>query len=210
MGYRRSRRTATTLISSGVAVVVLLILMLTTLTRVEPGYEGVKVHLLGSSRGVNVEPLDVGRHWYFPITHDIYRFPVFLQRVVWTQNNTEGSPSNDSFTFRSREGYSFNVDVGFGFSFQQGSGPRLFERYRRSAAEIIVREAFVQAGSQMEGLDILGAGVTALNDSVTALVRGELDDELTLRLCQHRRAAARGRARRDLHQRRHPGDPARE
>lgn len=166
------------------ASLAILLFAVTACSRIEPGYEGVKVDMFGSG-GIEAESLPTGRVFYNPIAYDIYTFPLFLQRVVWTEINTEGSRNNDSFTFRSREGYPFNVDVGFGFTFLQGMGPELFGRYRRDAAEIIdgpyrdvVREAFVTAGSQMDGLAILGAGVTALNERVTEIVRSELENEI--------------------------------
>ena len=156
-------------------------------TRVPPGYEGIKVNMVGSERGVESTPIVTGRVWYFPITHDVYKFPTFLQRVIWTQDRTEGSSNDDSFTFRSQEGYAFNVDVGFGYAFNQGRTPHLFEKYRREPYDIsngpfrdIVREAFVEAGSQMGGLDILGSGVTNLNDRVTELVREALGDNVSV------------------------------
>lgn len=162
-----------------------LLLSVSACQRIEPGYEGIKVHMVGSDRGVDAYPIVTGRVWYNPVTYNIYTFPTFLQRIVWTSEEGEGSRADDSFTFRSAEGYSFNVDVGFGFSFRAGRTPYLFERYRRTAREItdgpfrdIVREAFVEAGSQMGGLDILGAGVTNLNETVTELVRAELSDEI--------------------------------
>jgi regulator of protease activity HflC (stomatin/prohibitin superfamily) len=150
-------------------------------TRVDPGYEGIKVDMLGGNRG-DANAIVTGRVWYNPYTYDIYTFPTFLQRVIWTAQEGEGNPENDeSFTFRSKEGYAFNVDVGFGFQFLAGKTPLVFVKYRREAVDItngpfrdVVREAFVQIGSQMEGLSILGGGMTQLNTAVTELVRKQL------------------------------------
>lgn len=150
-------------------------------TRVDPGYEGIKVDMLGSDRG-QAYPIVYGRVWYNPYTHDIYQFPTFVQRVIWTAQEGEGDPSNDqSFTFRSKEGYAFNVDVGMGFSFLAGKTPEVFVAYRRTPEAIIdgpfrdiVREAFVTVGSRMEGLGILGSEMPRLNQDVTALVRENL------------------------------------
>lgn len=186
MSYGRRRLSGLgILVTVGIVAVLGLVGLMTFHTRVEPGWEGIKVHMVGSDRGVDAHPIVTGRVWYNPITHNIYRFPTFLQRVIWTRSDTEGSRDDESFTFRSQEGYSFNVDVGFGLSFVSGQTPYLFERYRREAWEIIggpfrdiVREAFVEAGSQMEGLSILGAGITTLNDRVTELVREALEGEV--------------------------------
>ena len=51
---------------------------------VEPGYEGIKVHMVGSDRGVDYEhPIVTGRVFYNPVTYNIYKFPTFVQRVIW-------------------------------------------------------------------------------------------------------------------------------
>lgn len=158
-----------------------LALALSGCTRVDPGYEGIKVDMLGSDRG-EAYPIVYGRVWYNPYTHDIYQFPTFVQRVIWTGQEGEGNPGADeSFTFRSKEGYAFNVDVGMGFSFLPGKTPEVFVTYRREPEAIIdgpfrdiVREAFVTVGSRMEGLGILGSSMPQLNDDVTALVREQL------------------------------------
>jgi len=164
----------------GGVLLVLLVMGATACTRVDPGYEGVKVDMLGSDRGA-AYPIVTGRVWYNPYTHDIYQFPTFLQRVIWTAQEGEGSANDDSFTFRSKEGYAFNVDVGLGYQFIAGKTPAVFVKYRRTPEAItdgpfrdIVREAFVSVGSRMEGLSILGAGMTQLNADVTAVVREAL------------------------------------
>jgi regulator of protease activity HflC (stomatin/prohibitin superfamily) len=136
--------------------------------------------MLGGDRGA-AYPIVTGRVWFNPYSEDIYEFPTFLQRVLWTATPDGGL--DESFTFRSKEGYAFNVDVGMGLSFKAGQTPKVFVKYRRTAGEIIdgpfrdvVREAFVQAGSQMEGLSILGSGMTELNTRVTALTKASLGE----------------------------------
>ena len=104
--------------------------------------------------------------------------------MQWTAaTDTDSSGREDSVTFRSKEGYAFNVDVGFGVSFNPGQTPRVFVKYRRTAEEIIngpyrdvIREAFVQAGSRMEGLTIMGAGINELNQTVTKLAQEQIGD----------------------------------
>lgn len=173
--------------SRGPILALILTVTLSGCTRVDPGWEGIKVDMLGGDRGA-AYPIVTGRVWYNPYSEDIYSFPTFLQRVVWTAQDGEGDAENDeSFTFRSREGYAFNVDVGMGVSFKPGRTPQVFIKYRREPEAIIngpfrdvVREAFVQAGSQMEGLVILGSGMTQLNTTVTDLVRKQLGELVTV------------------------------
>lgn len=167
---------------SGLIAVAVLMVLTGACTRVDPGWEGIKVDMLGSDRG-EAYPIVTGRVWYNPYTYNVYQFPTFLQRVVWTRDPNEGSPDDESITFRSTEGYAFNADVGMGLSFVVGSTPDHFVRYRRTAFEIIdgpfrdiVRDAYVSAASQMEGLDILGPGITDLNAQVTASVQATLGE----------------------------------
>ena len=99
-------------------------------TVVEPGYEGIKVHMVGSDRGVNYEhPIVTGRVFYNPVTYNVYKFPTFVQRVIWRApeivDGKEDGSADESITFRSLEAYPFNVDVGFGYRFIPGrdAGP---------------------------------------------------------------------------------------
>ena len=72
----------------------ILIIIATACTRIEPGYEGVKVDMLGAG-GIESEPLPTGRVWFNPIAYDVYEFPVFLQRVSWTALHGAELPRSD-------------------------------------------------------------------------------------------------------------------
>lgn len=149
-------------------------------TRVDPGWEGIKVDMLAADRG-QVYPIVTGRVWYSPYSEDIYQFPTFVQRVAWTEEEGE------AITFRSKEGYSFSADVGFAFQFLKGKTPDIFVKYRREAFEIvdgpyrdIVRNAYVDAAQELAGLSILGAGMSTLNDAVKSRVTEQLKDEVSI------------------------------
>jgi regulator of protease activity HflC (stomatin/prohibitin superfamily) len=150
-------------------------------TKVEPGYVGIKVKLYGSQRGVQDYPIVTGRVWYNPWTEEIYQFPTFLQNVVWTRSPNEGSPSDESITFNSREGAIINADVGLSYAFDGNKVPELFVEFRQPAEVITniyirnkVRDALNREASRMSVTDIYGVKKQDLLNQV----KGDLEDEL--------------------------------
>ncbi len=61
---------------------------------VPAGNVGVKVNLLGSSKGVDAEELGVGRYW-IGMNEQLFLFPTFMQNYTWTQNPHEGQPEDE-------------------------------------------------------------------------------------------------------------------
>lgn len=132
-------------------------------TRVEPGYVGIKVNMYGSQKGVEDFPLETGRVWYNPWTEEVYKFPTFLQSVVWTRNMTEGSPIDESISFNSSEGASINTDIAISYSFDAEKVPDIFVEFRQSAEQITdvymrsqVRDTFSRVASTMKNFEIFG------------------------------------------------------
>ncbi len=86
-------------------VFVLLILLLSfgtvACTKVPSGHVGVKVYLLGGSKGVDSEELGVGRYW-IGWNQELYLFPTFTQNTVWTADSREGSENDESITFQNK------------------------------------------------------------------------------------------------------------
>lgn len=154
----------------------------TNCTKVEPGYAGIRVNQYGSQRGVEDFPLQTGRVWYNSFTEDVYKFPTFLQTVVWTKDEAEGSENDESITFNSSEGAIINADITLAYSFAYESVPSLFVEFRKTAEEITdvymrsrVRNAFSQQASVLKVADIFGEKKqTMLND-----VKNQLIEELS-------------------------------
>lgn len=151
-------------------------------TRVEPGYEGIKVNLVGSERGVSDVTLVTGRVFYNPWTTEVYQFPYFVQQYSWTADKAEGSPTDESITFNSIEGIGINADVAIAYSFKREFISQIFQQYRKNAGEITdtvtrmeVRNAFNRFSSQMEVADIYGPGKQALLDNVKAYLNTNLE-----------------------------------
>lgn len=150
-------------------------------TKVEPGYVGIKVNQYGNQKGVEDFPLQTGRVWFNPFTQDVYRFPTFLQNVVWTSSDTEGSENDDSVTFNSVEGAVVNVDVALSYAFVADNVPALFVAFRQTPEHIRdvymrsrIRDAFSRSASVMEITDIFGKGKQTLLTNVRELLNTEL------------------------------------
>jgi regulator of protease activity HflC (stomatin/prohibitin superfamily) len=163
------------------AVVVIVMSQFVGCTKVEPGYVGIKVNQYGTQKGVSDFPIQTGRVWYNPATTEIYKFPTFMQNVVWTKSPHEGNKVDESITFNSVEGANANADIGLSYSFNGAKVPEIFIKFRQDAAHITevfvrnhVRDAFVREASTMKITEIFGAGKQILLGKVAKGLRDVL------------------------------------
>ena len=63
-----------------------IIASLAACSKVPAGHVGVKVYLLGSSKGVDTEELGVGRYW-IGINEELYLFPTYMQNYTWVKGS---------------------------------------------------------------------------------------------------------------------------
>ena len=138
------------------------------LEKVEAGYVGIRVDLLGTDQGVSNDEVGPGRYW-IGINEDLYKFPTFAVNYVWTQDRNEGSATDESLTFQSVEGMNVSADVGITYSVDPEMVSDLFQRYRKGIEEITdiylrnaVRDALVSEASTMQVRQIYGEGKTGL------------------------------------------------
>jgi regulator of protease activity HflC (stomatin/prohibitin superfamily) len=148
---------------------------------ISPGHVGVKVNLFGSNRGVQGTTIVTGRVWYNPYTTSIYTFPTSMQYKVWTANKEEGSANDESITFVTKDRIRCNVDVSTAYMFDADKVPALFVRFRQTPDVLAdtyirsrVRDAFVREGSQLNAMEILGAGISDLDSKVKDTVDTEM------------------------------------
>jgi regulator of protease activity HflC (stomatin/prohibitin superfamily) len=94
--------------------------------RIDAGYEGIKVKLYGSDKGVQDVNLVTGRVWYNPITESIYEFPTYVQTVNY-----------DAFSVNAKDGSVFTVDPTLSLRVSSGNTPRIFTKYRKKISEIL-------------------------------------------------------------------------
>ncbi|WP_319495974.1 SPFH domain-containing protein [uncultured Cohaesibacter sp.] len=149
--------------------------------KVPAGNVGVKVDLYGSDKGVSMEELGPGRYWV-GMNEDLYIFPTFTQNYVWTQDDTEGSPNDESIKFQTIEGMTVGADVGISYSVDPAKVSLIFQKYRKGIDEItgtylrnMVRDALVSEGSTREIESVYGSGKTALMRAVEDSVRAQVE-----------------------------------
>lgn len=147
---------------------------------VPAGNVGIKVYLLGGSKGVDHEVVGVGRQWV-GINEELYIYPTFLQNYTWTKSKEEGSEKDESFTFQTKDGLSINTDLGVSYAFNPGKISELFQKFRKGPDEIthiylrnMVRDALNKLGANDSISEIMGPGKQRLlqrvQDSVQAQV----------------------------------------
>lgn len=149
-------------------------------SRVPAGYVGIKVYLLGDSKGVDSEELGVGRYW-IGINEELYLFPTFTQNYVWTASPAEGSPNDESIEFQSKEGLSVKGDFGISYRIDPTKVNLIFQKYRKGLEEItdiylrnMVRDALTESASRQNVEYLYGEGKSALMDSVEKTVKAQV------------------------------------
>lgn len=151
-----------------------LALLVTACSKVPAGNVGIKVNLLGSDKGVQVEELGVGRYW-IGINEELYLFPTFTQNVTWTGNR--------AITFQTSEGMKVSGDVGLTYSIDPTKATVLFQKYRSGIDEItdkflrnMVRDAFNEKASVLKVDSVYGSGKSDMLRSVEEHVRSQVKD----------------------------------
>ena len=167
-----------------ICIVVMLIAVLCSgcgCYKVTAGYVGIKVNLLGTSKGVDVEELGVGRYW-LGINQELYRFPVYMQNYVWTKDKAEGSNNDESITFQSMEGLAFSGDFGISYHLDPLKVSGIFEMYRKGIEEITdvylrnhFRDALNTVASTMNADHLYGEGKRELMDRALRMVQSQND-----------------------------------
>ena len=160
------------------------LLSLAACGKVPAGNVGVKVYLLGGSKGVDQETLSPGRY-YIGWNEELYLFPTFTQNTAWTagSNPELGSANDESIAFQSKEGMVVSADIGISYRIEPDKVPLVFQKYRRGVEEItdtylrnMVRDALVSESSKLPVEAVYGEGKTALMAKVEENVRAQVRD----------------------------------
>ena len=100
--------------------------------RIDAGYEGIKVNLYGSNKGVDDVSLVTGIVWYNPWTTAVYEYPSYVQTVDY-----------EPFEINSKDGTKFLVDPSALVKIKDGKSPYIFKKYRKSLDEVITKTLYV-------------------------------------------------------------------
>ena len=152
----------------------LMSLFVVACSKVPAGNVGIKVNLLGSDKGVQVEELGVGRYW-IGINEELYLFPTFTQNVTWS--------GNQAITFQTKEGMKVAGAVGLTYHIDPSKATILFQKYRTGIDEItdkflrnMVRDAFNEKASVLNVESVYGAGKSEMLRDVEESVREQVKD----------------------------------
>lgn len=167
--------------SIGIALCAVLAMGLTTAcSKVPAGNVGVKVYLLGSSKGVDVETLGPGRYW-IGWNEDLYLFPTFTQNYTWTKEPDETGTQDESISFQTNDGMDVSADVGISYNIDPDKAATVFQKYRKGVTEItdiylrnMVRDAMVSQAARMKVESVYGEGKAELIKAVEASVRAQV------------------------------------
>ena len=140
--------------------------------RVDPGYVGVVVDMLGDSKGAEPHELHTGLHFIAP-WKSLYKFPIFEQNEVW-----QGS---QQFCFQTCEGMAVSADIGITYHLKPSSVPILFAKYRRGMDEIshvfirnYLRDAISKSASKMKIEELYSDGKERFFENVESNVKADL------------------------------------
>jgi prohibitin 2 len=127
-------------------------------TYVNPGYVGIKINKMGG--GVERAPLQPGIHFKMPFATAVEEYPVYMQTLVLTKNEGEGTTGNDEINVNSVEGQPISIDVSLSFELDPSRTPRLYTTFRTDINAIqhgFVKQAIRQVLQEVIGSEEIAA-----------------------------------------------------
>lgn len=140
--------------------------------RIDAGYEGIKVNLYGTEKGVDDVALVTGMVWYNPFTTSVYEYPTFVQTVDY-----------EPFEFNSKDGSVFGFDPTVMIYLKPNSANDVFKRYRKDMDDIlnetlvpIIQDAFKEEINIRTDNELI-SDQTAFQNAIEERLRDELAKE---------------------------------
>jgi regulator of protease activity HflC (stomatin/prohibitin superfamily) len=121
---------------SNIFIALILGLVLMSCSRVDPGYVGVKVKVLGQNKGVQPVVLETGRYWMGRL-YELYTYPTYMNIYPFTLAPTEGSESDEALRFQSIEGITCNVDIAVSCHADPAKAATVFVTFKKEMIDII-------------------------------------------------------------------------
>ncbi|MEP6780001.1 MAG: prohibitin family protein [Gemmatimonadaceae bacterium] len=163
-----------------VVLFVLIFLIKPIVVYVEPGHVGIVIHRGGG--GVENVPLGPGMHMRNPLFTSIEVYPTFMQTIVLTKSNAEGSNGNDEINVNSVEGQPISVDVSMSFEIDPAKVPALYTTFRTDITTIqhgFVKQAIRQALQESMGTEEIAAMMGPKKAEVVALAQAKVQKALS-------------------------------
>ena len=151
----------------------------TSITYISPGHIGIVIHRAGG--GVDSVPLGPGFHTRNPLFTQIVEYPTFMQTLVLTKANTEGSINNDEINVNSTEGQPLSVDVSMSFELDPRKVPALYSTFRTDVQTIqhtYVKQAIRQALQEVIGGEAIADVIGPKKAEATGRTRALLEKRL--------------------------------
>ena len=145
----------------GAALFVLSLLLFVRIVRIEPGFVGIKINLIGVPRGPQDLPLKTGWQVYCPLLSQVFEYPVFMQTATWSHDNRQG---DESITWNTSDQVSIGADINLSYTILRESVPTFYITFRSDNLEVfthgylrnVARDAFTALGIQYTFDDING------------------------------------------------------
>lgn len=163
------------------------IAMFTGCTKIENGYTGLKVSLLGDEKG-SIEEVPPG-YYMDTVNKQHLAYPNFVQYAVWTEDSRENSKTDEALHFQSNEGLEIVADIGMDYSFnpEPGSVAKIYSKYRKTPQDIAdiairqkVRDALTRYGALYTADEIISDGKTKLMSEVYNDVKTYFEPEIII------------------------------
>lgn len=144
------------------------------------GEASVILQKYGSDKGI--QPQAKGPGTYFEsFGQNYYNFPTYQVNWTFTADKSEGSKTNEEFTFQTSEGMVCAMDLGLAMHFDFNMLPKMYAMYHQQVDEIrgvvvrnSIRDALNRVSGNMPVESVYGAGKGILIDSVFHIVRANL------------------------------------
>lgn len=129
-----------------------------------------------------MKPLGIGLH-FERIGQEIHTYPTKEINYTWVRSGEESAEEDESITFQSSEGMTFNGDFGIRFRVDSSKVHVLYKRFRTSIDEIrntflrsIVRSSINEHAEDMDVERLYGRGKSEMVNRVLSDVRSEASD----------------------------------
>lgn len=154
--------------------IISIILFFSFSVKVLPAEVAISVDLYGEDKGVEVEVLPTGRNFFNSITHDVIKYPAYVQNHKFEDVN-----------FKDSDGLSLSTDITVDYKFKAGDIPTIYTTYRQSADNIKemyfdkwLKDSVIRTVSGKYNAEKLySAGMSEFKDDIVASLRERFEKE---------------------------------